>query len=258
MKKPTNKPCFGIGLTSYRLFIDQEPHKTKKEFLMRSEMRHRMENLEDGYLSYQLHCEDIEAANGGMEPVWSLIDAQDIHQNMDVLDFDFSVHIKHNIAALTSLLEWSEEVYIKDFLEDLKKVSGVNDGFGPKTPKPKNETFKIKMDLFPSTFMVQSEGKMNRVEAIIFGGKQPNLVGFQYDLYERDCLVIDFKKDNFKPFWINNYHDEEGDRIVSITFDGPTQEVLPLRDFTVSDPESEFSPGPVATSENSELDLDLV
>lgn len=253
MEKSTNKPCFGIGLTSYRLFIDQEPHKTKKEFLMRSEMRHRMENLEDGYLSYQLHCEDIEAANGGMEPVWSLIDAQDIHQNMDVLDFDFSVHIKHNMAALTSLLEWSEKVYIKEFLKGLKKVSGAN---GLET-KPKTETFKIKMDLFPSTFMVQSEGKMKRVEAIIFGGKQPNLVRFQYDLYERDCMVIDFKKDKFKPFWINNHNDKEG-RIVSITFDGPTQEVLPLRDFTVSDPESEFSPGPVATSENSELDLDLV
>ena len=44
-------------------------------------------------------------------------------------------------------------------------------------------------------------------------------------------------------------------------FQGPTQEVLPRRDFTVTDPESEFSPGPIATiatSENSELDLDLV
>lgn len=255
-KQSTNKPCFGIGLTSYHLFIDQEPHKTKKEFLIRSEMRHRMENLEDGYLSYQLHSEDIEAANGGMEPVWSLIDAQDIHQNMDVLDFDFSVHLKHNMAALTSLLEWSEKVYIKEFLQGLKKGSGADDEFGQKT-KPTNKTFKIKMDLFPSTFMVQSEGKMKRVEAIIFGGKQPNLVRFQYDLYERDCMVIDFKKDKFVPFWINNHNDKEG-RVVSITFDGPTQEVLPLRDFTVSDPESEFSPGPIATVENSELDLDLV
>ena len=53
-----------------------------------------------------------------------------------------------------------------------------------------------------------------------------------------------------------DYHKER--RVVSITFDGLTQEVLPLRDFTVSDAESEFSPGPIATSENSELDLDLV